>query len=218
MGKKGGSETKVQYDPVASKKMAKIAERQQEMAEEQWGMYKEFFQDYEISAAQANKELLPYMTDTTKEMFTAATEGLDTGRRQDEAEADVVAAYDKVPGAMRREAAQYGIDPSSNRFLSSMKNLGLEKAKTIAGARTGVRERTDTERFNRLAVATNKQPLQTVDPAGRAMGGMGMAAQTYRPLATRVLSKEYQDNSNIWDFAGDVGGSLAGVYVGKKYF
>jgi hypothetical protein len=71
MGGKGGSTTTTQntYDPVASAKMAEIAERKQVMAEDQWDMYKKYFQDYEISVAAANKDLLPYMTGSTKEQL-----------------------------------------------------------------------------------------------------------------------------------------------------
>ena len=70
-GGKGGSTTTTQnnYDPVTSAKMAEIAERQQVMAEDQWDMYKKYFQDYEISVAAANKDLLPYMTGSTKEQL-----------------------------------------------------------------------------------------------------------------------------------------------------
>jgi len=72
-GSKGGSSSTTQvtnnYDPVASAKMAEIAERQQVMAEDQWDMYKTYFQDYEIAVAQANKDLLPYMTDSTREQL-----------------------------------------------------------------------------------------------------------------------------------------------------
>ncbi|HPV30927.1 MAG TPA: hypothetical protein PLT30_15785 [Deltaproteobacteria bacterium] len=70
-GSKGGSSTTTtyNYDPVASAKMAEIAERQQVMAEDQWDMYKTYFQDYEIAVAQANKDLLPYMTDSTREQL-----------------------------------------------------------------------------------------------------------------------------------------------------
>ena len=54
------------YDPVYTAKMADIAERQQQMGEEQWNMYKQYFQDYEIAAAQANKDLLPYITEASR--------------------------------------------------------------------------------------------------------------------------------------------------------
>ena len=83
MGGKGGSSqttTTNNYDPVYNAKMAAIAERQQEMAEDQWDMYKTYFQDYEISVAQANKDLLPYMTDSTREQLQYQTEAAAANR------------------------------------------------------------------------------------------------------------------------------------------
>jgi hypothetical protein len=68
-GKQSSQTTTNSYDPVASQKMAEIADRQQAMAEDQWSMYKTYFQDYEISVANANKDLLPYMSDSTKEQL-----------------------------------------------------------------------------------------------------------------------------------------------------
>jgi len=66
-GGKGSSQTTTNtYDAVSSRKMAAVAERQQDMAEDQWEMYKQYFQDYEIQAAEANKELLPYITEASK--------------------------------------------------------------------------------------------------------------------------------------------------------
>lgn len=56
-----------EYDPVSSAKMAEIAERQQGMAEDQWEIYKDYFQQYEIEAAQANSALLPYLTDLSQQ-------------------------------------------------------------------------------------------------------------------------------------------------------
>lgn len=81
-GKGGGSQTTTtnNYDPVYNAKMAEIAGRQQEMAEDQWDMYKTYFQDYEISVAQANKDLLPYMTDSTKEQLQYQSEAAAANR------------------------------------------------------------------------------------------------------------------------------------------
>lgn len=81
-GSKGGRSTTTtyNYDPVASAKMAEIAERQQVMAEDQWEMYKTYFQDYEISVAQANKDLLPYMTDSTREQLQYQEEAAAANR------------------------------------------------------------------------------------------------------------------------------------------
>lgn len=215
MGKKGGQESENIYDKGYTKKLADIAERQQEMAEEQWQLYKDHFQEYEIAAVESNKELLPFLTNATKSLYESA-EGIDTTRRQDQAEADVVGAYKKVPQAMKMEQAKYGIDPSSNRALGMFRNMGLNESRDIAGARTSARERADTEKFNRLATASGRRPLPTPNISGQAMGGMQMAAGSYSPLANRVIRQEHRDESNLWDFAGDVGATLAGTYIGKR--
>lgn len=216
MGKKGEAETTHTYDPIASAKLAQIAERQQLMAEEQWDMYKEFFQDYEIAAAESNKALLPFITEASKKFMTQAIEGVDIGERMDEAEAEVVGAFDKVPGTMRRAAAQYGIDPSSRRFMTDIKRMGIDEAKAIAGARTKAKSQGELEHFNRLAVASGRQPLM-VDPAARAMSGMSGAASSYAPLATRVM-KTTQESGNVWDYLGSTASNLGGMYLGYKMF
>jgi len=59
--------TEQTYDPVASAAMSDIAERQQIMAEDAWEVYKDYFQDYEIAAAEANSALLPYLTQLSQE-------------------------------------------------------------------------------------------------------------------------------------------------------
>ena len=221
MGKKGGDTktTSYSYDPVASRKLAEVAERQVAMSEEQWEMYKEFFQDYEIAAAESNKELLPFITEASKEFMTQAIEGIDIDERREQAEAEVVGAFDKVPGAMRRSVAQYGIDPSSQRFMTDIKRMGIDEAKAISGARTEAGRSGELEQFNRLAVASGKQPLAMADPAARAMGGMQGAASAYAPLATRVMSSKSEvEGGNVWDFLGQTAGNIGGMYLGYKMF
>jgi hypothetical protein len=82
MGSKGNSSTNTTntYDPVASRKMAEIAERQQAIGEEQWEMYKQYFQEYEIQTAQANKELLPFITDASKATMEEQLRDLELNR------------------------------------------------------------------------------------------------------------------------------------------
>ncbi len=81
----GGTSTTTQvtsqtFDPVASKKLTEIAEKQQLMAEEQWDLYKEYFQEYEIKAADANLELLPYITEASKLTLAEQARDLEENR------------------------------------------------------------------------------------------------------------------------------------------
>ena len=270
MGKKGGSSqttTTNNYDPVYNAKMAAIAERQQEMAEDQWDMYKTYFQDYEISVAQANKDLLPYMTDSTREQLQYQTEaaarnrellpaatalnnaelegqkpvaekfyqealgGVNVGDRMDSASNEVKAAAKLGESMRRREASRYGIDPGSTTFGNAVNKSALDTSRSIAGARTGAKERAEQENFSRLGVALNKNVAPVVgqgatttvynaDPYARAAGSYSGAAATYAPLATRVLSSTRTEESEggFGNFVANVGGmalgSMAGGYFG----
>ncbi|MDA8126070.1 MAG: hypothetical protein M0009_12880 [Deltaproteobacteria bacterium] len=83
MGKSGSNTTTANnnYDPVASAKMAEIADRQQSMAEDQWKEYKDYFQNYEIEVAKANNDLLPFMSASTKEQLQYQQEAAAGNRK-----------------------------------------------------------------------------------------------------------------------------------------
>ncbi len=243
MGKGGGgSATTVQnnYDPVASQKMAEIAERQQDMAEDQWKEYKQYFQDYEIAAANANKELLPFMSSSTKEQLKyneavskgnaellpkfnrAAMEGVDVNRRADEAGTEVKAAVKLGDQMRRREASRMGLNPNSSAFATSMNDTALETARGIAGARTAAKNTAERENFERLGLALGKQSgavttVNNADPAARAIAGYSGAAATYAPLATRVLSSTRtteNEGGGFMSFMGNVLGQGIGAGMG----
>lgn len=268
MGGKGGSTTTTQntYDPVASAKMAEIAERQQVMAEDQWDMYKKYFQDYEISVAAANKDLLPYMTGSTKEQlkyqeeaaagnrallpaatalnkaelegqkpaaekfYKEALEGVDVGERMDSASSEVKAAAKLGESMRRREASRYGIDPGSSTFGNAVNKAALDTSKTIAGARTAAKNQAESENFQRLGIALNKNvspvvgqggaaTVNNADPYSRAAGSYSGAAATYAPLATRVLSSTRTEDSGggFWNFAGNAAGMATGAFTGGLF-
>lgn len=265
MGSKGGSTTTTtnSYDPVASKKMAEIAERQQNMAEEQWEMYKAYFQDYEIEAAKANRSLLPFMTASTKEqlqyqeeaaaanrgLMPAATElartqiegqvpvaekfyqealgGVDVNRRMAEAQTDVMAAAKLGESTRRREASRMGLDPGSATFGNAVNRAALDTSRNIAGARTAARNLAEQENFNRLGVALGKNvspmvgtggitTVNNADPYARAAQSFSGAAQSYTPLATRVMSstKEQSGGNEFMSFLGKAAGIGLGAYTG----
>lgn len=268
MGGKGGSTTTTQntYDPVASAKMAEIAERQQVMAEDQWDMYKKYFQDYEISVAAANKDLLPYMTGSTKEQlkyqeeaaagnrallpaatalnkaelegqkpaaekfYKEALEGVDVGERMDSASSEVKAAAKLGESMRRREASRYGIDPGSSTFGNAVNKAALDTSKTIAGARTAAKNQAESENFQRLGIALNKNvspvvgqggaaTVNNADPYSMAAGSYSGAAATYAPLATRVLSSTRTEDSGggFWNFAGNAAGMATGAFTGGLF-
>jgi hypothetical protein len=69
-----------QYDPVASRKMAEIAERSQEMSEEQWELSKAIFEPYEREMVAINRALLPYVAETSALQMEEAQRDIRMGR------------------------------------------------------------------------------------------------------------------------------------------
>lgn len=271
MGKKGGSSktTVNSYDPVASAKMAEIAQDQQDIADEQWDMYKQYFQDYEIAAAQANKDLLPYITESSRltlqeqkrdlelnqplkdalrntqmqevqaaapiadKFYKESLEGVDLGKRADEAGANVNAALSAERGALGRNLSRYGVDPGSSRFRSGLDTAGVTAAGMVAGARNQAVKEGETENYNRLGMALGMRNTVTglagvgstqgqgqtyfgnADPVARAQTGLAGASATTGTLASRVLSSKEKESGGggFWDFAGNVLGKAAGAYA-----
>lgn len=80
----------------------------------------------------------------------------DVGRRMGEATADVAQAYKGVTGAFRREAGRAGTKITADQI----RDIALARAKSIAGARTGARER-------------EEQRVEDVN-WGRLVSGMGV--------------------------------------------
>lgn len=114
MGKSSSNSSTVNtYDAESSRKLAAIAERQQDMAEDAWSTYKQYFQDYEISLAEANKDLLPYITSASKATMDEQVRDLELNRPVKDAlrEQQLKELEESAPisTAFYKEAAQ-GVD------------------------------------------------------------------------------------------------------------
>ncbi|MGA2331309.1 MAG: hypothetical protein ABSG75_06065 [Syntrophales bacterium] len=243
MGKGGNTTTTTNsYDPAASEKMAEIAGKQEAMAEDQWNEYKQYFQDYDVAAVNANKQLLPYATSSTQaqlqEQELASNEnakllpaytnqaltGVDVNKRADEAGNEVKANMKLGEMTRRREASQYGIDPNSTAFGTAVNNAALDTSRAVAGARTGAKNAAEEENFARLGAALGKQSgavttVSNANPEATAAQSYSGAAATYAPLATRVLSSEKDTSGGgfadlLGKAAGIGAGALGGNYLG----
>jgi len=241
MGKGGGTETTTQnnYDPEYNSRMARVAERQQSMAEDQWNEYKQYFQDYEIEVANANKELLPYMSSSTREQlkfqeesskanaellpeFTKqAKEGVDVTKRMDEASNEVKAGAKLGESMRRREASRLGIDPGSSTFANASNKAALDTSRNISGSRTAAKNQAEQENFARLGLALGKTQgavttVNNADPYARAATTYSGAAATYAPLATKVLNSTQEKENNVgWmSLVGNVLGQGMGGFAG----
>jgi hypothetical protein len=230
------TETTYQYDPVASRKMAEIAGKQQEMAEQQWAMYQEYMLPYELEAIKANREILPLITeaskttlglqaDPTREFYRQAQEGVDVQRRMDEAGAEVVSAAGLGQQMRRREISRYGIDPSSTAFAGATNLANIATARGVAGARTTAQRQAEQEQFSRLGFSLGRGVYQTAvgpqaDPYSRAAGSYAQAAGSQGTLASRVLgttgttTTPYTGPSPMGSAIGGAIGAVGGYFAG----
>lgn len=258
------------YDPVASKKMADIAEKQWAMSEEQWNMSKEIFQPYTEAMVKLNQELLPLAGEMSKQtieeatrdieqgrevkdalraeqlkeiglsgpvaekFYQQATEGVDIGERMGMATADVQQAFKGAEGTLARNAARMGLKPTA----SMIKDIALEQAKAVGGARNTARIGAENENWGRLQTGmaargratglpgTQVQPSsgQTQygnyglsDPANQAVALSSQAGSTTGLLASRPTSSTTTTTGTggSWtDFLGSMVGMGGGAFMG----
>jgi hypothetical protein len=227
----GGDITTYQYDPAVSAQQLSVGQQQQNMAAEQWDMYKDFFMPYEIEAAEANRELLPLITEASKttleaqgpvteEFYRQSLEGVDVGERMDEAGAEVISATRLGEGMRRREMSRYGIDPSSSTYGDWANEAALRTATGVAGARTRAKRIAEDENYRRLGYSLGRGVYQAqvgpqVDPYARAAGSYSGAASTYSSLANRVLGMTGPGDD--YNRSGSILGGLVGTGIGAYY-
>lgn len=182
------------------KGLDKLAAAQAEIAKQQWATYKKEFQPYEIENVQAQREVFP-------EYKRLTTEGIDVGRRMDEAAAEVKSQMALGEGIRRREISRYGIDPSSSYYGNVANIQAIEGAKGVAGARTAAKTQAESEKYNRLGLFLNKPVANIGDRATQTYSG---AAQTYTSLANQLLNRPSMTSSVMGLLGGGIGAFLGG--------
>lgn len=177
-------------DPEAVRRMAGVAERQQNLAEEQWGLAREIYMPYERQVMQEGmrdlersrplKELTSEQTlaelkasqPAVAAFYKEALTPVDYRQREAEAEADVVSEYANVPESIRRQISRTGVNLSGARNENLMKAIALDRAKSISGARATARQEARDETFGKLKTAmaaragTQDSPYNTAATEG----------------------------------------------------
>jgi len=85
--------------------------------------------------------------------YDETLEGIDSEQWADRAAADVAQSFQTSDEITRRTAARTGINPNSGRFLDSLQSNALDRATSVAGARTQARTLADLENYRRLGSA-----------------------------------------------------------------
>jgi hypothetical protein len=151
--------------------MAGVAERQQQMAEEQWSLAREVYTPYERKVMSegmldlersrplkdlTNEQLMSEMRASAPAMeafYKEAATPVDVAQREAEAEAGVVSEYANVPESVRRGLSRTGVNLSGARHQNLMKAIAMDRARSISGARASARTEARDETFSKLKSA-----------------------------------------------------------------
>jgi len=85
--------------------------------------------------------------------FDEALNGVDVESQANKAAAEASHAFMNSNSIMRRNAARMGLNPNSGAFAGFQNTNSLNRAKTVASAKTQARENAENEKFDRLNTA-----------------------------------------------------------------
>lgn len=126
-------------------------------------------QQLEQKQIEANMELLPAQTELEKltlaeqtaatkqsglarnKLFDTTMAGTDVRGAMGRAQADVEQGSGLAMQSARNQAFRSGVDPNSSQYMKLQEQLLTNKAKGIAGARTGARVMEEDKNYERLA-------------------------------------------------------------------
>jgi hypothetical protein len=179
--KGGGSSTSTTVntpDYAYNARMATVAEKEQNIADEYFKFYESYYQPMEKEQIASNRALIPAQTETElqklntaqgilgnireetqlakpvmAEYYKQALKGINPEEKVQQARADIASSFADEEAGLRREAGRLGIDPNSNRFMGAMANRGIEKAKAIGTASNQARNQVEQINFARLSEA-----------------------------------------------------------------
>jgi len=124
-----------------------------------------------IAQNQAALSLLPHQTDYARAkigddmqymrekapvrnaFFRESLEGVNVEGRANKAAADAAHAFASSHMSMGRDMARMGVNPNSGRFAAMGTSNAMNRAKSIAGAKTSARTNAEKENYSRLTNA-----------------------------------------------------------------
>jgi len=150
--------------------------------------------------------------------FEQAINGIDVGKRKGEAVADVEHAFSKMLPQFEQNLSRRGLTAKSSDF----RKIGIDKARTKAGASNFAGTQAEAEKFGRLGQALNTRQLFTqpsldntayaqgelqtggyslANPADRALNAAGLGVQANAAGMT-PLTRSVKDAGYSWSTSG----------------
>jgi hypothetical protein len=161
-------------------------------ADEAWQIYKGTILPYELDFYNYARDLLgpqwalskqyidsqiqqmPGYTNAALKFYDEAANGVDEEERADQAQAEVEHSFKMADDIARRDASRMGLDMNDSSVLDRIQSTSLDRARGVAGARTGARTQAEAENFGRLYTAANMRPGGS---AGIQFGNAGVNNQ-----------------------------------------
>ena len=179
-----------------SQEAKELYRAQAEIARAQWAEYQQYGS--------------PVLKGLSEEALTPLSEG-EYARVASRAGADVDQSYDAAEGELRTELGRYGVNPSSGRYVGTLRNLNLGRAASKAGAMTlsqdRARDRKDRLRFGTLAAAQGQ--------AGSATQGLASAAGGFSDLGREASRRKGEARSGFGQLLGTAA-TAAAIYFSDR--
>lgn len=182
MGSDGATTTTTNqnYDKPSSRKMARIAQRQQRMAEDQYRLYKRYGKPYDIEALQANRDLLPYITASSQATLEeqmrdlAANQPVKDALRQEQLEE--IERSRPVADKFYQDALN-GVDPQ-DRMNRAQADVAQGFDQSAATTRRDASRMGINLNSGRMAAALSDTGLERAKAIGAARTGARQMAET----------------------------------------
>lgn len=163
----GEASAALQYD---------IADRQMNIAEDQWQHYLDYFQPIEEQLAQ--------QADRAPDYEGAASK----------ASADTAQAFDKNVGITERSMGRYGVNPNSGRFAGMENQFALGRAAAEVNARNNARNTEDDKAWARK-LATVELGKGLGSNASSALSGAASNANSSAQMQFGIANQKAQEAS-----------------------
>lgn len=175
-----------------------IARRQQDIAEEQYGRYKDVFQPIENQFIEESKGL-----------GSMANQELAAGRAASTVEGTLGGAKKRY----EENLASLGVNPNDARYGNTMAKMAMDGAAVSAAAQTGARETQVTKGRAAMTDIVNLgkgMPLNASSGLSTAASGLSAAGQ--------LMANAGQGEARAWGSAAQGLGGITGSVLNSKSF
>lgn len=214
----------------AAKSQLEISQRQLDLADEQWKLYKDNIYPLELEAQKlgldykkiAQQQYKDYYAPLGNQFAQDAMDGVEAQpeRAARDARLSVDQQFDTEEGMMQRNLERRGVRPGSGSYESGMADTSLNrasaKAYNVNRAVEYERDRVEDVNFNRKAVALGRSPMISGGTTG-VNAGLGPAGLVQAGQTAGNAGRQFGNISNAYgNAAGDI--VSGGIQLGAQAY